>query len=169
VIELSGAISPYSPYGQDEERTEFGGGAIPVSLASVLRPFLKQDLTQGIKHSLQKSPREILEDAIRNREWFKGIVLSSAFFEHFSSITLFKRTNDGINNDKLKLSLRRLMRLLLDFELVSPEIHSKMMEIAQERNGLVHNPFKEIDEERARRLIRNAIEILELLGVADVS
>lgn len=166
VIELSGVISPY---GQDEERTDFGGGAIPVSLARVLRPFLEQDLTQGIKYSLRKSPREILEDAIEHEEWFKGIVLSSAFFEHFSSAILSKITNGGINNDKLKLGLERLMRLLHDFSLVSIEIYSKMREIARERNGLVHNPFKEIDKENAIRLIQNAIEVLESLGVADIS
>ena len=68
MIELSGAISPYE---QDEKRTDFGGGAIPVSLARVLQPFLEQDLTLGIKYSLKNSPREILEDAIENKEWFK--------------------------------------------------------------------------------------------------
>lgn len=166
VIKLSGAISPYE---QREKQVDFGGGAIPVSLAQVLQPFLKEDLTIGIKYSLQKSPREILEDAIKNKEWFKGIVLSTAFFEHFSSAILFKRTNGGINNDKLKLRLERLVRLLLDFDLVSTSIHSKMQEIAHERNALVHNPFEEIDEETATRLIKNAIEILVSLGVADIS
>ena len=166
MIELSGAISPYE---QDEKRTDFGGGAIPVSLARVLQPFLEQDLTLGIKYSLKNSPREILEDAIENKEWFKGIVLSSAFFEHFSSAILLKRTNGEINNDKLKLSLERLMRLLLDFGLVSIEMHSKMREIARERDGLVHNPFKEVDEGAAIRLIQNAIEVLESLRVADIS
>ena len=97
------------------------------------------------------------------------IVLSSAFFEHFSSAILLKRTNGEINNDKLKLSLERLMRLLLDFGLVSIEMHSKMREIARERNGLVHNPFKEVDEGAAIRLIQNAIEVLESLRVADIS
>lgn len=166
VIELNGAISPYE---QGEESTSFGGGAIPISLARVLQTFLEQDLTLGIKYSLKKTPREILEDAIENKEWFKGIVLSSAFFEHFSSAILLKRTNGGINNDKLNLSLERLMRLLLDFGLVSIEIYSKMVEIARERNGLVHNPFKETDEGTATRLIKNAIEVLESLGVADIS
>jgi len=166
VIELNGAISPYK---HDEESTDFGGGAIPLSFARVLQPFLKQDLTLGIKYSLKKSPREVLEDAIENKEWFKGIVLSSAFFEHFSSAILLKRTDGGIDNNKLELSLERLMRLLLDFGLVSIEIYSKMKEIARERNGLVHNPFKEIDEGAAIRLIKNAIEILESLEVADIS
>lgn len=166
MIELSGAISPYK---QGEKQVDFGGGAIPVSLAQVLQPFLKEDLTTGIKYSLRKSPREILEDAIVKKEWFKGIVLSSAFFEHFSSAILLKRTGGGINNAQLKLSLQRLMRLLHDFHLVSEEIHSKMAEIANERNGLVHNPFKEIDEETAIRFIKNAIEVLESLGVADIS
>jgi len=165
VIKLSGAISPY---GQEEETVDFGGGAIPVSVASVFTEFLKQDTTIGIQYSLKKSPREILEDAIANSEWFKGIVLSAAFFEHFTSVILKRHTNGGIDNDSLNLRLQILLRLLYDFHLVSEEIHSKMQEIKLERNKLVHNPFMEIDEVKARRLIENAIECLESMGVADV-
>ena len=162
---MSGAISPFDQKG--EEHVDFGGGAIPTSLANVLVPFLEEDLAEGIKYSLKKSPREILEDTINKEEWFKGIVLSASFFEHFASAILNKRTNGGINNAILNLRLERLLRLLLDFSLVSEKIHSKMHEIKAERNKLVHNPFKEIDEEKAKRLIEDAIEVFESLGVAD--
>lgn len=167
MIRLSGAISPHEQ--GEEETVEFGGGAIPVSLANILTKFLEQDLTLGIKYSLKKSPREILQDAIDNGEWFKGIVLASAFFEHFSGAILDKRTNGGINNDKLKLNLERLLRLLYDFGLVGDPMYSKMQEIKNERNKLVHNPFTEINEGKAKELVEDAIEVLESLGVADIS
>jgi hypothetical protein len=163
VIRLSGALSPHG----HEERTSIGSGAIPVSLASEVSLFLRQDLQIGIQSSLRRTPREILEDAKRNREWFKGIVLSAAFFEHFGSVILEKRTRGGINNKKLKLDLYRILRLLLDFRIVSEEIHSYMDEIEKERNKLAHEPFQSIDEARSRRLIENAIRCLEALGVAD--
>jgi len=164
VIKLSGAISPY---GQEEREPEIGSGAIPVSMAREIATLLKQDVKIGIQNFLVNSPREILEDAIGNKEWFKGIVLSSAFFEHFGSIILEKRTNGGIKNSNLNLSLEKILRLLHDFQLVSPPIYSKMREIKKERNHLVHNPFADVDEDKSRRLIENAIECLEALGVAD--
>jgi hypothetical protein len=42
-----------------------------------------------------------------------------------------------------------------------------MQEIKSERNKLAHNPFIEIEETNAKRLIKNAIDCLESLGVAD--
>jgi hypothetical protein len=165
VIELGGQISPQ---GQPEKTADFGGGAIPVSLASILVLFLKQDLTAGVKYSLLQSPREILMDTIKGKEWFKGIVLSSALFEHFASVILKELTKGGVNNKNLNLNLERLFRLLLDFGLVDKKIHSKMHEIQNERNGLVHDPFTEIDTAKAERLITSAIEVLESLKVADI-
>ncbi|MGB9756170.1 MAG: hypothetical protein ACPLVJ_00090 [Candidatus Bathyarchaeales archaeon] len=161
---MSGAFSPYK---REEERDDIGSGAIPVSLASKFAVFLKQDLKVGIQKLLVKSPREILEDTIRNKEWFKGIVLSTAFFEHFGSIILEKHTNGGIRNSKLKLTLEKILRLLYDFKLVDKTVYLKMRKIKEERNRLVHNPFVDVDENESKRLIEDAIECLEKLGVAD--
>mgnify|MGYP005666186527 CR=1 FL=1 len=66
-----------SPYGQEEP--EVGGEAIPPALAGLLE-FLEEDLRIGVEYVLVRSPREVLEDAIRNGEWFKGMVLATAFF-----------------------------------------------------------------------------------------
>ncbi|MEM3705974.1 MAG: hypothetical protein QXX59_08725 [Candidatus Bathyarchaeia archaeon] len=161
---MSGAISPYK---REERRDDIRGDAIPPSLAEIA-VFLKQDLKVGVQKFLVKSPREILEDAIRNGEWFKGIVLSTAFFEHFGSIILERHTNGGIRNNKLKLTLEKILRLLYDFKLVDESVYLKMQEIRKERNKLVHNPFVDVDENRSRRLIEDAIGCLEKLGVADV-
>lgn len=164
MVELSGAISPYR---REERDRDIGSGALPASMTQEIALFLKQDLRNGIRNFLVKSPREILQDAIRNKEWFKGIVLSAAFFEHFGSIILEKRTNGGIKNSNLNLPLEKILRLLHDFQLVSQPIYSKMREIKKERNSLVHNPFADADEDKSKRLIENAIECLEALGVAD--
>ncbi|MEM3629563.1 MAG: hypothetical protein QXU46_06240 [Candidatus Bathyarchaeia archaeon] len=127
---MSGAISPSK---RGERRDDIGSGAIPVSLVSELAVFLQRDLKVGIQKFLVKSPREILEDAIRNREWFKGIVLSTAFFEHFGSIILEMHTGGGIKNSNLKLSLEKILRLLYDFKLVDDSVYLKMREIKRER------------------------------------
>ena len=156
-----------SPFNEEEKSVEFGGGVIPTKLANTLLPFLNRDLAEGIKYSLKESPREILMDTISKKEWFKGIVLSVAFFEHFASALLYKFTNGGINNGELNLGIERLLRLLLDNGIVSKEIHSKMHEIKLTRNKLVHNPFTEIDESKAEKLVKRSIEVLESLGVAE--
>ena len=165
VIEVGGAISPYGH--EDEETFDFGGSAIPTSAAKLFVEPLKKDVILGIKYSLRKSPREVLVDALKNQEWFKGIVLAAAFFEHFSSIILKEHTKGGIDCEKLNLDVWILLRFLHSFKLVSSEIFSKMDEINKMRNHLVHNPFFELDKATAERLIKNAIECLASLGVAD--
>jgi len=161
---LSEAISP----GRRESRVnEIGGGAIPTSLANEISLFLRSDIRIGIENLLVSSPRRILEDTIRNREWFKGIVLSSAFIEHFGSVMLEKATRGGIRNKDLNLQLDKILRLLRSFRLVTETTYSRMQKIKKARNHLVHNPFAAVDPTRARQLIEDAIECLESMGVAD--
>ena len=99
----------------------------------------------------------------------KGWYWLLLFFEHFGSQILERHTNGGIKNSELNLDLKRILRLLYDFQLVDESTHSKMNEIRKERNRMVHDPFRRIDENRIKRLIEDAIECLRKLGVRSVS
>jgi len=157
---MSDAISPFN-----DEEIEVGPGAIPVSLAKILR----QDVEVGARTVFaQKTPRRMLEEAISERAWFRGIVLSAALFEHFGSLILQNYLHNKVSSEKLKrLTLERIIIFLYALNLIDQPTYSKMFEIKDKRDELAHNPFAGLDPEQAERLIKKAIECLEALQVAD--
>jgi len=143
---------------------QVGGGAIPVDY----RTLLKEDLRLGTQFLLaKKSPPEILQDAIDKGEWFKGMVLSAAFFEHFGSLKLKNHFQGRISEGKIDgLGLSEIIIFLFGLKLISQTAYAKMIEVKDKRNDLVHKPFTEVKSEEARRLVQNAIECLKELEVA---
>jgi len=158
---MSDAISPF----RDKE-AEVGPGAIPVSLARILT----RDVEVGTRSLFaRKTPRQMLEDAIRERAWFRGIVLSAALFEHFGSFILQNHLHSKVSSERLKrLTLERIIVFLHALDLIDQPTYGKMFEIKDKRDDLAHKPFAELDPEQAESLIRKAIECLEALGVADL-
>jgi hypothetical protein len=144
------------------EQKQVGGGAIPVDYQALL----KEDLQLGAQFLLaKKSPLDILQDAIDKEEWFKGIVLSAAFFEHFGSLKLKKHFQGRISEEKINdLSLARIIIFLFGLELMSQTAYA-MIEVKDKRNDLVHKPFAEVNCEEAKHLIHNAIDCLKELGL----
>lgn len=145
------------------EEEQVGGGPIPVDY----KLLLKEDLRLGIEFLLaKKSPRDILEDTIEKGEWFKGIVLSAAFFEHFGSLRLRNHFQGTISEDKIKnLTLMEIIIFLFGLKLIAQPSYTKMIRVKEKRNDLVHEPFTKVDPEEAKHLIQDAIECLKELGV----
>lgn len=162
---MSGAISPHRDEGT-EACPEVGPGAIPTSMVNMLT----RDVEVGTRSLFAgKTPRQMLDNAIRQREWFRGIVLSAALIEHFGSIILQNHLRDKISSERLKrLKLEHIIIFLYALNLINQPTYSKMIEIKDKRDDLAHNPFTELDPEQAELLIRKAIECLETLGVADL-
>jgi len=158
---MSGAISP-----SGEEEPEVGSGAIPVALARIL----SQEMQVGKRNLFaRKTPRQMLEDAIAEGAWFRGIVLSAALFEHFGSLILQSHLHHKVSNERLKsLTLERIIVFLRALDITSQPIYDKMLEIKDKRDDLAHKPFAEVSPEQAESLIRKAIECLEYLKVADL-
>jgi hypothetical protein len=144
-----------------------GADAIPVK-NSFIHVELKEDLRLGEKHLFAKqSPQEILEDTIKKAEWFKGIILSTAFFEHFGSISLRNHFRGRISDDRIRnLTLAEIIVFLFGLGFLSQKGYSKMMRVKEKRDDLAHYPFTEIDPKEAERLIIDALECLEELKVA---
>ena len=113
-------------------------------------------------------PIKTLREAIKNKEWFKGIVLSVTYFEHFGLLKLKEHFKDKIDIDKLKhLGVERMLILLYGSDLIDSNIYSKMMKIRKKRNDLVHGSWTQqikLDPHDAEGLIKQAIECLEILG-----
>ena len=158
VIEVSGAL----PLREGE--TEVGSEQISVDL---IREFLVEDLRLGLETSLKETPRDMLRDTIEKGEWWKGIVLSGAFLEHFGSGALKRVTRNKINNEKINLRLFQILRLLFDFGVFDSSMYGKVDEVRKERNKCAHDPFATIDPTTAKKLIEDTIECLDFLGVAD--
>jgi len=114
-----------------------------------------------------ESPIETLEATITNEEWFKGIVLSSTYFEHFGLMKLKEHFKGKIDENKLKrFTLEKIIILLYGSDLIDGNTYSKMMEINHKRNDLVHQPWTHkinMDPKDAEKLIKKAIECLKTL------
>lgn len=144
-----------------------GAGAIPTSVGFI-HVELKEDLRLGEQHLLAKqSPRDILKDAIKKGEWFKGIILSSAFFEHFGSLKLRENFQGSISDDKIRnFNLGELIVFLFGLKLLTQNGYSKIMRVKNKRDDLAHYPFAKTDPKEAERLILDAIDCLKELGAA---
>ena len=114
------------------------------------------------------SPIKTLKEAIKNNEWFKGIVLSVTYFEHFGLLKLKEHFKGKIDEGKLKdLGVEQMIILLYGSGLIDGNTYSKMTKIRKKRNKLVHGSWTqhiELDPHDAERLIKQAIECLEILG-----
>jgi hypothetical protein len=131
-------------------------------------------------------PIDLLKEAIENKKWFEGLILSATFFELFGFITLKTyyevkkgktyRTKIGELLKRMGLMNKILLLYLCDF--IRPKTYDKMRRIVKERNNLVHrvrrinNDFAfetEIsteDKEKAIKLTAEAIECLKELGIS---
>lgn len=158
------ALKDAIPVKESVKAEEVGATAIP----TYVRVSLREDMGLGAQVLANFSPRQILVDTIKNKEWFKGLVLSAAFFEHFGFHALRTLYEDEISEGNLKhLDLAHIIVLLFGSKLIDQPTYSKMTEVRKKRNDLVHKPFVVIPPKEAEKLIQKAIECLEYLDVAD--
>jgi hypothetical protein len=102
-------------------------------------------------------PIPILNETIKKKQWLSGIVMASAFFELLGSELLKQKFKDKIAREKLEdLRLEHIILLLFSSKLVNQTTYTKMMEVKEVRNHVVHNPYElqKLKEKDAKKLIQ---------------
>lgn len=114
-------------------------------------------------------PVQILRQCIKDEEWFRGIVLSTAFFEGIGKAILQGHFHDRIASEKFKhiQSVDRIILLLYVSGRIKQPTYSKMVEVNRFRNAVVHFPLgtpqEPLEPEEAKRIIQKAISCLKIL------
>jgi len=114
------------------------------------------------------APIPMLKEAIKKEKWFSGIVMASAFFELVGLELLKRKFKNKISSEKLEnLRLEQIILVLYGSKIINQPTYTKMMEVKDVRNRIVHNPheLEKLKEKDARKLIKNAIDCLKALGV----
>ena len=122
----------------------------------------------GIDAILVHKPRTSILEALRKEDWFKGIILSATYFEHFGLEKLKEYYQGKITPEKLnRLNLEQIILFLFGSGIIDQATYTKMIEIKDARNELVHEPWANVTltENRGKVLIRKAIECLKALGI----
>lgn len=122
------------------------------------------------------NPTEVLRECIEKEEWFKGVVLSTTFFEGVGAKVLFLRFGtqmeaeniEGLTEKKIgNLSLDTIMILLYALKIVDHLTYLRMVGVKDYRNIVVHqlSPFAKPEGKRSRRMIETAIKCLHKLMI----
>ena len=133
-------------------------------------------------------PLDLLKETIDNQDWFKGLILSTTFFEMFGLMMLdsyFRQGKKGPEQHKIvadflaRLRLMKLIQLLYLCDFIKLETYRKMKNIVKERNKWIHRAqrgkrdfaylidVEEEDTEKIMNLIADAIDCLKELGVRE--
>lgn len=114
-----------------------------------------------------KHPIIILETCIDNKEWFKGIVLSTAFFEGVGRLVLEESLEGKIELRRLKFcSLDQIILLLFSSGHIDQKTYTQMMEVKKYRNKIVHIELYKhvkIEPDLAEKKISKAIKCIKVL------
>ena len=110
-------------------------------------------------------PVILLKECIENEEWFKGIVLSTTFFEGIGIKLLSSYFKHQISDKRIEhLRLEQIIMFLYSSGIIDQPTYSKMIEVRDFRNKIVHfeELFTEIklQPEKAKKIIEKAIDCL---------
>ena len=112
------------------------------SLAPIARAFVEFLMERwGIR-----DPIEVLKECIEHREWFKGIVLSTAFFEGIGKNVLVNHFEGQIKSERIEhLRLEHIIMFLYTTKIIDQDTYSRMIKVKVFRNNIVHlDPFTEL-------------------------
>jgi len=133
-------------------------------------------------------PLDRLRETIDKKEWFKGLILSTTFFEMCGFIILtsyFELRKKGPEHRKIvteffkRISVSKLLQLLYLCDFIELGTYRKMNAINKERNLWVHRKkhekngvayligVEQKDIKKIMKLISDAINCLKELGVRD--
>ncbi len=136
------------------------------------KPSVKETLSTFLKFMnfawKISDPIRTLENCIENEEWFKGVVLSTAFFEGIGIEVLSSHFRNQIDPEKFKhiRSVDQITVLLHTSGIIDQPTYSMMIGVNKFRNSLVHfEPYtpRVLKPERAKEAIKKAIICLEKL------
>jgi len=130
-----------------------------------LVPLVTKFLKDLIEYWGISNPVELLCDCIAKKEWFKGIVLSTAFFEVIGKKLLIDYFKCKIEAKKIKhiQSVEQIIVLLHASGIIDQPTYTKMIEVNDLRNSLVHptEPYSQkLSGEEAEKNIQKAIDCL---------
>jgi len=147
----------------DKNNNGFGGSFFN-TIAEIIKTFL---LSYLLKKWGIIDPIISLEECLKRKEWFKGVILSTTFFEAIGKRVLVDALKDKIKQNKLEnLRLEQVIMFLFSIGKIEQSTYSKMMEVKKFRNNLVHlDPFTipKIQPKKAKKMIETAIECMSLL------
>jgi hypothetical protein len=147
-------------------------------ISSILKEATKPEMIELYTKTLKKivslmikrygnDPVKILKDSIEKEEWFKGIVLSTAYFEGVGRLVLEESLQDKISNKRFKYyNLEQIIILLFASGNIDQNIYSLMIEVKNYRNNLVHIELYEevqIEPKTAGKKIEKAIKCIQAL------
>jgi len=115
-----------------------------------------------------RDPTDVLRECIKKREWFKGVVLSTTFFEGIGKRLLIEYFKNKVGSEKFERvrSTEQIIIFLYISEIIDQKTYCKMMEVNKFRNDIVHiEVFAEprLNPRKARRIIKKAIACLKTL------
>jgi hypothetical protein len=131
-------------------------------------PLLHRRLLEYLQRTWGiRDPVVVLRECIENREWFKGIVLSTAFLEGLGKYVVTSYFKGRIRAERIEhLRLEQIIILLYASRMIDHSIYVKMMKIKDFRNRIVHiEPFAEpnLQSKKAKQTIEKAIFCFESL------
>ena len=138
---------------------------IPPELVSALAPIVQAFFEFLMKRWGIRDPITVLTECIEQREWFKGIVLSTAFFEGMRRKVLLDHFKGRMCPERIEhlRSLEQIIMFLYASGIIDQSTYSKMIEVNKFRNNLVHlEPFTEpkLQPRAAEKTIEKAISCL---------
>ena len=84
-----------------------------------------------------------LKDLIERKNWFVGVILSSAILEDVGKRKLKRKFKDKICSNRIqRLSFEQVIIMLLASGLVDSKVYQKLMDIKGVRNDLAHDSFE---------------------------
>jgi len=163
-----------------------------MSEAKIRNEEFRRLLAKNLLHNLTRAirPLGLLKETIEKEEWFKGLILSTTYFEMFGLSILHSYFRQGKKGrpkqDKIvtdffdRLGVMKIIRLLYLCDFIKLGTYKKMKAIVKERHNWIHRAQKEKkkdfsylirpeqqDIEKAMKLIAEAIDCLKELGVSD--
>lgn len=127
--------------------------------------------TKHSKKQYIRNPIKVIDEAIKDQDWFSGFANAVTYFEHYGhwAINLHCHRENVELTRKAKVSLKQLSAvnltlLLRILKLIDNETYSNIRKIIEERNKLVHPGRKGITyrdrkkKDKAVRLLNQAKE-----------
>lgn len=122
-------------------------------------------------------PIPSLENTIKEKDWFKGIVLSATMLERYGCLMLkeqFASKQTKVDEQLERLHLKEIALFLYGLQKIDETHYEIMLMVNHERNKAVHQTkdrtffvTREADK-KYEPLIRKAIECLKVLGAKKI-
>lgn len=121
----------------------------------------------GMSAIIVPNPAGGLEQHLAQKEYFKALVLSTQYFDHYGRVRLredFKKNGIQIDMKRIR-RVEQVIVLLRACGIVNQDIYSKLFGVNKKRREVVHKVAARIvlDEKDTEKSIKDAIECVKVL------